>query len=71
MVPWPVLTCSVKHYNMPFRKDVIRRILSNQHERMGQLSLSVCGAVGEMVGLRTQLVKSARRSLPPVSIRPA
>jgi HlyB family type I secretion system ABC transporter len=44
-------------YNMPFRKDVIRRILSNQHERMGQLSLSLCGAVGEMMGLRTQLVK--------------
>jgi HlyB family type I secretion system ABC transporter len=44
-------------FNMPFRRDVIRRILSNQQERMGQLSLSVCGAVGEMMGLRTQLVK--------------
>jgi ATP-binding cassette subfamily B protein len=46
-----------QNFNMPFRKDVIRRILTNQHERMGQLSLSVCGAVGEMMGLKTQLVK--------------
>lgn len=44
-------------FKTPFRKDVIRRILSNQYERMGQLSLSVCGAVGEMMGLRSQLVK--------------
>jgi HlyB family type I secretion system ABC transporter len=46
-----------QNFKMPFRRDVIRRILSNQHERMGQLSLSLCGAVGEMMGLRTQLVK--------------
>lgn len=44
-------------FNMPFRKDVLRRILSNQYERMGQLALPVCGAVAEMMGLRTQLVK--------------
>jgi HlyB family type I secretion system ABC transporter len=44
-------------FHMPFRRDVIRRILSNQHERMGHLSLSVCGAIGEMMGLRSQLVR--------------
>jgi HlyB family type I secretion system ABC transporter len=44
-------------FHMPFRRDVIRRILSNQHDRMGHLSLSVCGAIGEMMGLRSQLVR--------------
>ncbi len=46
-----------QHFTMPFRKDVIRRILLGQHERMGHLSLSLCGAVAETMGLRTQLVK--------------
>lgn len=46
-----------QYFQMPFRKDVLRRIINNQYERMGQLSLPVCGAVGEMMGLRTQLVK--------------
>ncbi|PSN13659.1 type I secretion system permease/ATPase [filamentous cyanobacterium CCT1] len=46
-----------QHFSMPFRKDVIRRILANQHERMGQLSLPICGSVSEMMGLKTQLVR--------------
>jgi ABC-type bacteriocin/lantibiotic exporter with double-glycine peptidase domain len=57
-------------FHMPFRRDVIRRILSNQHERMGHLSLSVCGAIGEMMGLRSQLVRvpvgAFPASTPPV-----
>ncbi|MBD0269159.1 MAG: peptidase domain-containing ABC transporter [Cyanobacteria bacterium Co-bin8] len=44
-------------YKMPFRRDVIRRILVNQKDRTGQLSLPLCGSMAEMVGLRTQLVK--------------
>ncbi|MGB5974804.1 MAG: cyclic nucleotide-binding domain-containing protein, partial [Nodosilinea sp.] len=46
-----------QHFSMPFRKDVIRRILANQHERMGQLSLPICGSVSEMMGLKSQLVR--------------
>ncbi len=46
-----------QHFSMPFRKDVIRRILASQHERMGQLSLPICGSVSEMMGLKTQLVR--------------
>ncbi|PSN11467.1 type I secretion system permease/ATPase, partial [filamentous cyanobacterium CCP5] len=60
-----------QHFNMPFRKDVLRRIIANQHQRMGQLSLPVCGAVGEMMGLRTQMVKvpfSAVKRLPTPAI---
>jgi HlyB family type I secretion system ABC transporter len=44
------------HLNMPFRKDVIRRVLSNQQERSGDITLELCGAVSEMMGLHAQLV---------------
>jgi HlyB family type I secretion system ABC transporter len=44
------------HLNMPFRKDVIRRVLTNQQERSGEISLELCGAVCEMMGLHAQLV---------------
>jgi HlyB family type I secretion system ABC transporter len=46
-----------QHFKMPFRKDVIRRILAQQHERMGQLSLPILGSLSEMMGLKTQLVR--------------
>ncbi|PZV08064.1 MAG: type I secretion system permease/ATPase [Leptolyngbya sp.] len=46
-----------QQFSMPFRRDVIRRILASQHERMGQLSLPICGSVSEMMGLKTQLVR--------------
>jgi HlyB family type I secretion system ABC transporter len=44
------------HLNMPFRKDVIRRVLTNQQERSGEITLELCGAVSEMMGLHAQLV---------------
>lgn len=44
-------------FQIPFRRDVIRRVLTNQYNRTGQLSLSLGGAVAEMMGLRCQLVK--------------
>ncbi len=46
-----------QHFSMPFRKDVIQRILTTQNERMGQLSLPICGSISEMQGLKTQLVR--------------
>jgi ATP-binding cassette subfamily B protein len=45
-----------QHFTMPFRRDVIRRVLVNQVERTGGLSLELCGAVAEFVGLHAQLV---------------
>ncbi|MGF1536123.1 MAG: peptidase domain-containing ABC transporter [Elainellaceae cyanobacterium] len=45
-----------KHFNLPFRRDVVRRVLSEQVERMGGLSLELCGAITEMMGLQAQLV---------------
>ncbi len=45
-----------QHFNMPFRQDVVRRVLVNQMERSGGISLELCGAVAEMMGLNAQLV---------------
>ena len=45
-----------KHLNMPFRKEVIRKVLVNQKKRTGSLSLQQCGAIAQLVGLRPQLV---------------
>lgn len=45
-----------QYFNMPYRRDVIRRVLINQMERTGGISLELCGAVAEMMGLHAQLV---------------
>jgi len=45
-----------EHMNLPFRRDVIRRVLAAQLERSEELSLDVCGAVSELMGLMAQLV---------------
>jgi len=46
-----------------FRRDVIRKVLENQLRSTGQISLTVCGAIAEMMGLQAQLVQ-----LPAASI---
>ncbi|MEO0540442.1 MAG: peptidase domain-containing ABC transporter [Cyanobacteria bacterium P01_A01_bin.105] len=46
-----------QHFNMPFKRDVVRRVLSNQQERLGQLALPSCGAVADLLGLKPQLAK--------------
>jgi ATP-binding cassette subfamily B protein len=45
-----------KHFNMPFRKEVIRRVLGEQIQRTGGLSLPLSGAIVELMGLNAQLV---------------
>ncbi|MDB9525038.1 peptidase domain-containing ABC transporter [Oscillatoria sp. CS-180] len=45
------------YFGMPFRRDIIRRILTNQRDRLGQLSLPLAGKVAEFMGLRTQMTK--------------
>jgi len=46
-----------QYFAMPFRRDTIRKVLTNQYQRAGSISLQYCGAVGEMIGLQVQLVK--------------
>ena len=46
-----------KHFGMPFRAEVIQRIINDQFKRNGSLSLDVCGAITELMGLNAQLLK--------------
>ncbi|MFG6093695.1 peptidase domain-containing ABC transporter [Leptothoe sp. ISB3NOV94-8A] len=60
-----------KHFGMPFKKDVVRRVLVNQKARLGQVSLASCGAVADMLGLKPQLAKvpaSAIGRLPKLAL---
>ncbi|MEO1760639.1 MAG: peptidase domain-containing ABC transporter [Cyanobacteria bacterium J06629_18] len=45
------------YFNLPFRRDMLRRIVAKQLEQTESLSLQFCGAVAEVMGLTTQLVK--------------
>lgn len=45
-----------QHWGMPFRRDVLRRALANSFSRTGSISLDLCGALGELMGLNAQLV---------------
>ncbi len=45
-----------QHLNIPFRREVVQRILADQLARTGGLSLQLCGAIAELLGLQAQLV---------------
>ncbi|PSB32204.1 ABC transporter transmembrane domain-containing protein [Stenomitos frigidus] len=61
------------HLGLPFRRDVVRKILANQKQRTGSFSLSLGGAIAEMMGLNAQLVsvplKAISRLQTPALIR--
>lgn len=46
-----------QHLGMPFRRDVIQRVIGEQLRRTGSLSLNFGGALAEMMGLKAQLVE--------------
>ena len=52
-----------QHFGMPFKRDVVERVLTNQRGRLGQLSLTACGAVADLVGLKPQLAKVPASSM--------
>ncbi|MBD2022289.1 peptidase domain-containing ABC transporter [Leptolyngbya sp. FACHB-36] len=58
---------------LPFRRDMIRKVLTTQYQRTGSISLPLCGAVAELMGLSAQLVsipvKSVSRLQTPALIR--
>ena len=45
-----------KYFGMPFRKEVIKRVLKEQLERSPNLSLPLCGGISELMGLTPQLI---------------
>lgn len=44
-----------KFYKMPFRGEILNRIINEQVQRNGRLSLEICGAITELIGLNAQL----------------
>lgn len=52
-----------QHLKIPFRRDVLRKALVNQFDRTGSISLQLCGAIAELMGLTSQLV-----NIPAVAI---
>ncbi|MBH8573708.1 peptidase domain-containing ABC transporter [Nostocaceae cyanobacterium CENA369] len=52
-----------QHLEIPFRRDVLRRALVNNQKRTGSISIQLCGALAELMGLTSQLV-----SVPTVTI---
>ena len=62
-----------QHFQLPFRREVIRRVLKDQLERSGTISLPVAGAIAELMGLKAQLVnvpaKAVSRLKPPALLR--
>lgn len=45
-----------KHLEMPFRREVVRRILTEQTKRQGNISFQLCAYLAELIGLKSQLV---------------
>ena len=45
-----------KQLNLPFRREVLRKVLLSQERRTGSLSLQQCGAIAESLGLNAQLI---------------
>ncbi len=45
-----------KYLQIPFRREVVRRILTEQLKRQGTLSFQLCAYLAELIGLKAQLV---------------
>ncbi|MFQ4146040.1 peptidase domain-containing ABC transporter [Chlorogloeopsis sp. ULAP02] len=45
-----------QHLQIPFRREVVRRVLNEQIKRTGSISFPVCAYLAELIGLKAQLV---------------
>ncbi|MEA5628324.1 peptidase domain-containing ABC transporter [Nostoc sp. UHCC 0251] len=52
-----------KHLEMPFRREVVRRILTEQVKRQGVISFQVTAYLAELIGLKAQLIELPTASL--------
>lgn len=56
------------YWRMPFRREVIGRILSEQMSSTGSLSLPLLGMIAEILGLSTQLVNVPETAVPRLQV---
>jgi len=52
-----------KYFGMPLRRDMLRRVLETQSRHGGEISLELAGALAQMVGLDSQLIKVPKHLL--------
>jgi ATP-binding cassette subfamily B protein len=45
-----------KHLHIPFRREVVRRILTEQMRKQGSISFQLCAYLSELIGLKAHLV---------------
>jgi ATP-binding cassette subfamily B protein len=57
-----------QYFGMPFRKEVIQRIVGEQVRRYEILPLPVCGAITELMGLDSQLVAIPAAAIPQLNV---
>ncbi len=56
-----------QYFNLPFRKDIIRRVLQNQLAQQDErISLTTAGVICELMGLRAQLLQVPKTVIPRV-----
>ncbi len=53
-----------KYMQVPFRPDVVSRLLKNQINSTGSAPLQLCGAIAELLGINSQMVRIPTESLP-------
>ncbi len=51
-----------QYFAVPFRRDTIRRILSDRLSKQQPITLELCGGLVELLGLRARLLKVAEQS---------
>jgi ATP-binding cassette subfamily B protein len=54
-----------RYFNTPFHQEVLRRVITNQHQS-GGLSLPFCAAIADMMGLQGQLLSIQASTLPQI-----
>jgi ATP-binding cassette, subfamily B, bacterial HlyB/CyaB len=52
-----------QHLRMPFRREVVGRILNDQWKRQGSISFGVCAYLSELIGLKAQLIEISTNSI--------
>jgi ATP-binding cassette, subfamily B, bacterial HlyB/CyaB len=57
-----------RYWELPFRPEVVQRILSTQTARTPTLSLQLCGAIAELMGLNAQLIAVPVANLPRLPV---
>ena len=68
--PMACLRMLARYFDLPFRKDVLRRILADQLQREGEsgIGLLQIAAVCDLMGLRTSLLELSTSQLPRLPV---